>query len=189
MIQAANMIIPEFLLAFNTLLDDSFNLSSVVTTFINNFNNNYFYLQEFSYINLMNTEETVTAGSSNLGDLGTTSGANLDPTYINLKLVFYKGHYHVIDTLDATGENLIKNLEGEKPYLIHVRAQYGTYYGLTLGSKENTEITSVIFEKTRYSGQFSDIKFGNASVTSYNIPLQKNENGAIFVIQKKISFK
>jgi hypothetical protein len=113
---------------------------------------------------------------------------NLDKPLLNLKLLKVKGVYYVTDTLEKGGYNLLRELqtpEGqEKPDLVSVRSstQGSNVKALKLGLDGSTKMTSLEFEGRKYAGQYVDLKYPNATVTSLKLPIQKNETGSVFII-------
>ena len=137
---------------------------------------------EINNIDLMNPSFS-TAGSSNITDL-----PGDDKPWIDLKLVKYKGNFYAVDSTQSDGANLIKQLQPEagqaKPDLVNIKTGAASR-GLKLDLDVSTKLSSISFEGKKYEGNYVDLKFPNASLTSLKIPIQKNESGSIFIISKK----
>jgi len=108
---------------------------------------------------------------------------------IDLKLVKIKGTNYAIDTTQKSGVNLIELLQPqggkEKPELVRVNCHLGNYKGYALDIDGSTKMTSIFFQGKRYDGHYVDLNYPNTTVTSFNVPIQKNDSGAIFIINKR----
>jgi len=129
-----------------------------------------------------------TAGSSNNIDLASDNNEN--KPWIDLKLIKYKGSYYAVDCVQRDGVNLIEQLQAPtgqgKPELVTIRSNFASK-GLKLDIDLTTKLSNVFFEGKKYEGHYVDLKYPNATVTSLNIPIQKNDSGSIFIISKKLN--
>ena len=124
---------------------------------------------------------TSEAGSSNI-----TTGANTgDQQWIDVQLELYKGKYYVVDEVQKNGTNLIDNFEpvsGQgKPELVSLKR----HKGFLLGDANSIQLSDLEYQGQKYKGYYADFKFSNATLTSKNVPIQKNDNGSIFIAWKK----
>ena len=121
------------------------------------------------------------AGSSNI----TTGGNTGDQQWIDVQLELYKGKYYVVDEAQKNGTNLIANFEpasGQgKPELVSLKR----HKGFLLGDANSIQLSDLEYQGQKYKGYYADFKFSNATLTSKNVPIQKNDKGSIFIAWKK----
>lgn len=131
------------------------------------------------------------AGSSTVIDLTGDNNGNIEKPWIDLKLVKHYGDFYVVDDIQKNGANLIDRLEPqagqEKPVLVTLNTSSRYFQGFRLELDGSAKISTMYFEGKKYQGHYVDLKFSNATITSYKIPIQKNDNGSFFIVWKKVS--
>jgi hypothetical protein len=94
-----------------------------------------------------------------------------------------------MDDTERNGVNLLKQLdsqEGKKAEIVELsRNSFGK--GLKLDMDPSIKPSTMVFEGKKYEGYYVDLKFSNATITSRNLPIQKDDNGFIFIISKMLS--
>lgn len=128
------------------------------------------------------------AGSSNVIDL--TGNENIEKPWIDLKLVKRQGDFYVVDEVQSNGANLIDRLEAqagqEKPVLETLKFSGRSWQGFRLQHDNSADINTMVFQGKKFQGHYADLKFSNATITSYKLPIQKNDSGSIFIVWKKV---
>ena len=135
------------------------------------------------------TSSCSTGGTSNNVDVTGDNSGNIDKPWIDLRLAKFKGDYYVTDSAGKDGVNLIGQLqqqaEQERAELVNIKGhQAGKAIKLDIDA--SSKLSTLIFEGKKYQGQYVDLKYSNATITSHNLPIQKNENGSLFIIWKKV---
>ena len=142
----------------------------------------------------MNINEPFNAPSSSAGTgnnfyvTGDNNG-NIDRPWLDLRLVKYHGNYYVLDSVQRDGTNLIGQLQQDS---VQKKAELVDLYinpkskGISLDLDSSSKLSSVSFQGRKYQGTYVDLKFPESTITSHNIPIQKNENGSIFIIWKRL---
>lgn len=96
------------------------------------------------------------------------------------------GDFYVVDEVQKNGGNLIDRLEAqagqEKPVLVTVNSSGKYSQGFRLELDGSAKFSTMSFQGKKYQGHYVDLKFSNATITSYKIPIQKNDSGSIFIV-------
>lgn len=124
-----------------------------------------------------------TGGTSNNVDVTGDNSGNIDKPWIDLRLQKFKGDYYVTDYAGKDGVNLIGQLQQENAELVRIRDGKG----IKLDIDGSSKLSSIMFEGKKYQGEYVDLKFSNATITSHSLPIQKNDSGSLFIISKKLS--
>lgn len=160
------------------------------------------YLQLYGDFSLLFSEQSgIVTGSSAGAETGSTgpvsaassnvtpsvdSSENIDKPWINLKIDRDQNSFYVTDEAEKSGNNLIKQVQlqaGQKMEIISIKQGNG----LKLDIDGSTKPSRLIFQGKKYEGYYVDLKFSNATITSRNLPIQRNDDGLIFIISKMIS--
>lgn len=135
------------------------------------------------------TSSFSTGGTSNNVDVTGDNSGNIDKPWIDLRLAKIKGDYYVIDSAGKDGVNLIGQLQQqagqERAELVNIINNQASK-GIKLDIDASSKLSTLIFEGKKYQGHYVDLKYSNATITSHNFPIQKNDSGSLFIIWKKV---
>ena len=106
--------------------------------------------------------------------------------WIDLRLVKFKNNYYLVDSTDESGNKLLNKLQTENS-LSKIRYIGCKHNGVKLDVEGETKLNNINLERIAYKGLFLDLNLKDATVTSHNLPIQKNDSGKFFVIWKKTS--
>lgn len=130
------------------------------------------------------TSSCSTGGTSNNVDVTGDNSGNIDKPWIDLRLAKFKGGYYVIDSAGKNGVNLIGQLQ-QQAELVNIKSPQASK-GIKLDIDASSDLSTIMFEGKKYQGQYVDLKYSNATITSHNLPIQKNDSGSLFIIWKKV---
>lgn len=124
---------------------------------------------------------------------GTTSAVDLaninqESIWIDLKIVNRQGDFYLIDSTQRNGTNLLAQVqEGSSQVVTTNLERLHIGYGLKVNFDASNSLQVKIIEGTVYKGYYCDVGFNNVSLTSGNLPIQKNADGHTFVVWKKFT--
>ena len=126
--------------------------------------------------------------SANPTDAVDLSNVTQESVWIDLKIVNRQGSFYLIDSTQKSGANLLAQIQAESSQVVTTNLEkLSIGNGLKVNFNDSNTLQLKTIEGTVYKGYYCDVGFNNASITSANLPTQKNEDGHTFVVWRKFA--